>query len=193
MDVQKLNKVRKDIKKRKPNYKRVQSNQYARFKDDKWRRPKGKGNKDRRNRRGKIGTLKVGYGSPSKIRGFNRLGFEEVIISNIAELSNIDKKVQMAVISSKVGGRKKIGILTEAKKQGVSISNVKDVDLAIKSLVKEKKETPAKKEKLKKEDTSKSAKAEDKSDVKKETKKEDKKETAQNTEKKSSAKGGSKE
>lgn len=82
-----LVKTRSQVKKRKPTYKRTQHNQFAKFKNDvKWRRPKGMGNKERRNRKGHIGTLRVGYGSPSEIRGANKDGLFEVLVHRVEDL-----------------------------------------------------------------------------------------------------------
>lgn len=150
---EKLLQIRKQVKKKKPTYKRVQSNQYPRFKNDsKWRRPKGKGNKDRRNRKGHVGRLKVGYGSPVEIRGTNREGFFEVQIYNIGDLEKVGKQ-EIAVIASSVGNRKKIEILKTAESKKIKISNVKDITSTIKSLQKVKKEVVKKEEKIVEEKT----------------------------------------
>ena len=138
--VEKLLKVRSQIKKRKPTYKRQQSNQFAKFKNDtKWRRPKGLGNKNRRNRRGHIGMVQVGFGSPKEVKGLNKAGFKEIIVKNIDGLKNIDVKKECVVIARTVGARKKIEILNEVKKLKLNVSNVKDIDTTIKSLTKTKK------------------------------------------------------
>ena len=131
--------TRKAIKARKPTYKRVQSRQFAKLSETKWRRPKGMGNKDRRNRKGHIGMLKIGYGSPSEIRGANREGLFEVIVKNVTDLDSIDSKTQVGVVSQTLGNRKKIEVLKAAKDKKVVISNVKDIDSKIKELTKDKK------------------------------------------------------
>jgi len=148
----KLLEVRSQIKSRKPTYKRVQANQFAKLKNKgaSWRKPKGMGNKVRRGRRGQPSMPEVGFGSPKSIRGLNKDGFKEVIVSNVADLAKINTKEEVAVISRTVGSRKKVEILAEAKKLKLTVSNVKDVDETIKSLTKEKKvekktEAPAKK------------------------------------------------
>lgn len=146
----KLIEERAAVKKRKPTYKRVQSNQFARFRDTKWRKPKGMGNKDRRNRKGHVGLLKIGYGSPAKVRGLDKNGFKEVLVYNVQDLAKVDTKSDIAVIGSSVGGKKRIDILTEAKAKKIQVSKVKDFDLAIKSLAKDKKEVKVKKDTSKK-------------------------------------------
>lgn len=120
--------VRKQVKSRKPTFKRVQSNQFAKLRNDqKWRRPKGMGNKDRRNRRGHIGMLKVGYGSPKTIRGTNKNGFKEVLVSKVADLDSINSKEQIAVISSTVGTRKRADIQKAADSKKITIGNAKKI------------------------------------------------------------------
>lgn len=120
--------VRKEVKSRKPTYKRIQSNQFAKLRNNqKWRRPKGMGNKDRRNRKGHIGMLKVGYGSPKAIKGTNRHGFKEVLVSNVTDLEKISSKEEVAVISATVGVRKRIEIEKLAQEKKITVANLKKV------------------------------------------------------------------
>ncbi len=180
----KLIQERAAIKKRKPTYKRVQSNQFARFRVVKWRKPKGMGNKDRRNRKGHVGMLKIGYGSPAAVRGLDKNGFKEVLVYNVADLLKVDVKTDIAVIAATVGGRKRIDILTEAKSKKISVSKVKDFDVAIKALTKVKKEATKKETKVKKEVSKKVEEAEEKVEVKEkvsESKKEEKKVSKEST------------
>lgn len=152
----KLLAVRKQIKSRKPTFKRSQVNQFAKLKNtNAWRKPKGMGNKLRRGRRGQPMSPTCGFGSPVAIRGFNKAGFKEVIVNNVAELVNIDTKLEVAVISATVGGKKKLAILEKAKADKISISNVKDIDVQIKALTKTKKVTETKKVETKKIETKK--------------------------------------
>lgn len=140
---EKLLNVRANIKKRKPTYKRVQSHQFAKLSEVKWRRPKGMGNKVRRNRRGKPGMTQIGYGSPKVTKFLNKAGLREVLVGNVADLKNVDSKADAVVISATVGGKKKLAILNECTKLKLTVSNFKDVDATIKSLTKT--STPAKK------------------------------------------------
>lgn len=151
--------VRKQTKSTKPTFKGRQAHQFAKLRNrDAWRRPRGMGNKVRRQRRGQGAMPSVGYGAPRAIRGTNRDGLREVIISNIADLAKIDTKSEVVVISRTVGGRKKIDILAEVKKLKLSVSNVKNIEDTVKSLTKVKKEVakkvaPAKKVESKKEES----------------------------------------
>lgn len=127
--------IRKQIKRRKPTYKRVQANQFAKLRNDlKWRKPKGMGNKDRKNQKGHIGTLKVGYGSPKAVKSMNRAGLFEALVYNVENMKALDNKTHIAVIGRSVGGRKRVEMLQYAKAQNIAVDNVKDIDKAITEL-----------------------------------------------------------
>lgn len=140
MSQDKLLEARKQSKLRKPTFKRVQSNQFPKLRNqgNTWRKPKGMGNKVRRQRRGQPKMPTVGYGAPKQIRGLNRLGLNEIIVSNVSDLSKITK-TDTVVISSTVGAKKKITILEEVKKAKLNISYIYDIDAKIKELTKVKK------------------------------------------------------
>lgn len=181
MTIEKLVKVRNQLKSRKPKFKRPQTNQFAKLKNsNKWRKPKGMGNKVRRRRRGLSKMPTVGYGSPSLVRHLNKEGFREVIINNIADLANIKSKEDIAKISSNVGGKKKLEILSEIKKKNLSVSNVKDIDKKIKELTKQKKVKTEKKVETKTESKEKKVEEKVKTTAKTTTKKTQDKKTEVN-------------
>ncbi|MCA9495495.1 MAG: 50S ribosomal protein L32e [Nanoarchaeota archaeon] len=172
MASEKLLKARAAVKSKKPTFKRGQTNQFAKFKNDpKWRKPKGMGNKVRRQRRGQAAMPKVGYGSPKMIKGLNKEGLKEILVYNAIELANI-KTGEIAKIAGNVGGKKKLEILNKAKELKMGFANVKDIEKTIQSLTKVKKED----KKDSKKDSKKDTKKETKKDSKKETPKEAKKE-----------------
>ncbi|MCA9458931.1 MAG: hypothetical protein KC550_00115 [Nanoarchaeota archaeon] len=180
MASEKLLKARAAVKSKKPTFKRGQTNQFPKFKNDpKWRKPKGLGNKVRRQRRGQSAMPNVGYGSPKAIKGLNKDGLREVLVYKSDELVNI-KKGEIAKIAGTVGGKKRLEIINKAKESKMALANIKDTEKAIKTLTKVKKE--AKKE-VKKE-----VKKEAKKDSKKDTKEEAKKETPKKEAKKEVAK-----
>ena len=157
--------VRKAIKARKPTYKRVQANQFAKLaNDEKWRRPKGMGNKDRRNRKGHVGMLKIGYGSPKEVRGTNRAGMFEVVINSVADVESIDTKTQVGVIGRSVGLKKRAEILKAASSKKVEIVNAKQSQAKIDERAKElgSKSSKASKSAPKKTEAKADAKAEEK-------------------------------
>lgn len=163
--VEELLKVRSEIKKRKPTYKRQQSNQYAKFKNkDNWRRPKGLQSKVRLKRAGHQGMPEIGFKSPKLVRGLSREGLREVIVQNVTDLQNLNIKEEIAVLGRTVGSKKRLSILQEAKKLKIRFANIKDIDAKIKDLTKE----------PKKKDIAKSNKAKTKAEPK-ESNKEDSK------------------
>ncbi len=168
MAIEKLLKTRAAVKKRKPTYKRVQSHQFAKLSEVKWRKPKGMGNKVRRNRRGKPSMPQVGFGSPKAIKGYNKEGFKEVIVNNVSELKNVNTKTEVAMVGGNVGAKKKLEILAEAKKANIKVSNVKNVEEKIKSLTKTSKKVEPKKEEKKVEAKADTKKSDSTKEVKKE-------------------------
>jgi large subunit ribosomal protein L32e len=123
----KLLEVRNTLKSKKPKFKRVQSNQFAKLRNkaDSWRKPKGMGNKVRRQRRGQAAMPKVGYGSPKEVRGLNREGLREVLVYNVSDLDKVNKKEEIVVIGSTVGSRKRSEIIKKAEELKLKIANVK--------------------------------------------------------------------
>jgi large subunit ribosomal protein L32e len=117
-------KLRKRIKKKKPEFKRQE---WFRKKSlgKKWRKPRGIHSKLRRQEKAKGSLPKPGYGSPSVVRGLDRKGYREVVVRNVKDLKNINPKEDVAVISKTVGRKKKFEILEEANKRNIKVSNYK--------------------------------------------------------------------
>lgn len=152
---QDLLKLRNKRKSTKPRFDRVDVNVYPHFRG-KWRRQRGIQNKLRRGFKSRGSRPEVGFGSPKKVKGLTRQGLIPVIIKNIKELNNVNK-TNSIILSSKLGGKNKIKILSKIKELNLSIHNIKDVDLYIKNLnskfearVKELKSKKDKREKTKK-------------------------------------------
>jgi large subunit ribosomal protein L32e len=186
--------VRREVKARKPTFVR---SYFSRKKNLKkcWRKADGLHNKIRLCHRGQSGRVEVGYGSPREVRGLSREGLLFVTVANVSQLNGLDSKSQIVVISSTVGNKKRLAILSEAKKIGLKVYNYKDVDkkmdLINQTLKNSKKKSEdakkrvevrlkktSKKEDKNKEETKEDVKKEDikKEEKKKEEKKENKKE-----------------
>ncbi|MBL7051632.1 MAG: 50S ribosomal protein L32e [Nanoarchaeota archaeon] len=127
---EKLLALRKQIKKRKPNFVRQCSQKVIKIAKA-WRRPKGIQSKMRLKHRGKKKSPSLGYSSPKKVRGLDRNGYEEVRVLRVEDLEGIDSKKQIVLIA-KIGLKKKLMILDECKKRNLNVSNVKDIDEFIK-------------------------------------------------------------
>ncbi len=160
----KLLEQRNRIKKKKPEFSKQDSHKKPKL-GDRWRKPRGLQSKMRLGKKGYRTCVSKGYKSPTKIKGLNREGFEEIIVSNISQLKTIDTKTQIAVIGAKVGIKKRVEIAKEAEKLKISIGNMKDIPGFIKKIEdnmkkkkEKKKEVEEKKEKTKKENEKKEEK-----------------------------------
>jgi large subunit ribosomal protein L32e len=120
---QKALKARKRAKKKKPNFVRPESWRYIRLKES-WRRPRGLDHKVRRKIKGWPPGVSVGYKGPKGARGLHPSGYREVLVHNVQELSNVDPKTEAARIAHRVGKKKRVQIIAEAKKLKVHILNV---------------------------------------------------------------------
>ncbi len=89
----------------------------------KWRKPKGKTSKMRRYEKGKPAMPSIGYGTPKEERGLHPSGYQDVLVSNLKELEDLNPEYQAGRISSTVGGRKKELMLQKAKELGIKIFN----------------------------------------------------------------------
>lgn len=135
MEKTRLLEVRKQLRKRKPDFIRSDYGKKARL-DKKWRKPRGKTNKLRLKKRGYRVYVSSGYRSPALIRGFSKNGLEPIIVNNLSDLNSMDKNTQTAVISSTMGQRKKIEIVKKAKEMKIVLQNVNDIEKYLKSVEK---------------------------------------------------------
>ncbi len=125
MKTEKMLKLRKEMNKRKPDFKIKESKFSARV-ESKWRFPRGKHSKTRQMHCGRQAMPGRGYGSPRSVRGLSSEGLEKVVISTVKELLSLDPAQQGAVISSTLGNRKKLEILRVAEEKKIKLLNVKD-------------------------------------------------------------------
>ncbi len=80
----------------------------------KWRKAKGRHNKIRKGKRGHSSRPKIGF------RMFDHV--EPIVIENIMQLSKLSKE-QEAVVSGRVGGKKRKEIMEKAKTLGLKVEN----------------------------------------------------------------------
>ncbi|MGC9133134.1 MAG: 50S ribosomal protein L32e [Nanopusillaceae archaeon] len=123
---EKLLKLRKKIKRKKPDYWRPYwwRSISQRNSMESWRRPKGIHNKMRKKLKGRPRMVEVGYGSPKEIKGLLPNGKRPVIVHNVEELEKIDKEKEAAIIASTVGKRKREQIINKAKELNIEIFNI---------------------------------------------------------------------
>ncbi len=160
--------LRNKMKSKKPKFERQDTNVYPQFKGI-WRKPKGIHSKLRRGFRGHKMIPSIGYASPRAVKGLTRDGLKILLINNVNDLKKITSQ-NLAMISSVVGTKKKIEILSKAQEMKINVGNAKDITQKI-TQIKQKIELNKKSNKEKKEQRS---KAKEEAVVKKETKGEQK-------------------
>jgi large subunit ribosomal protein L32e len=124
-------KARSRAKRKKPAFVRPESWRYDKFSES-WRRPRGLDNKIRRKIKGWPPAPSMGYKGPKIARGLHPSGYEEVLVHNVAELAKVNSETQAVRIAHTVGKKKRVQIISEAKKLGLVILNFKEVKEPVK-------------------------------------------------------------
>lgn len=122
MDLKRLMELRKALDRKRPEFIRDESWRYKRLKEA-WRKPKGIDNKMRLQVKGWPKLVKVGYRGPKAVRDLHPSGLRDVLIHNVKELERLDPKRDGARIASEVGRKKRLEILSRAKKLGIRVFN----------------------------------------------------------------------
>ena len=121
MDKNAALKARKKTKSKKPGFQR-QEGRLKKLKDG-WRRPKGRHSKLRKKEAARGKHPSPGYGSPKSVRGLSKQGLVEVRVRNLEDLSGVQKKGHIVVISGTVGKKKRIDIIKKAEELGLKVQN----------------------------------------------------------------------
>lgn len=116
--------VRKQIKKRTPEFVREEWFRYKRIPKS-WRRPDGISSKMRINLEYRPSKVRVGFRGPKEVRGLHPSGFEEVMAYNVSDLESVDPKKQAVRIGSTVGTKKRLEIAKRAEELEIRILNMK--------------------------------------------------------------------
>lgn len=123
-ELQRLLRLRKKLKSRKPEFLRTLWWKFPKFKNDpKWRKPKGIDNKMRLRLKGYPPIVEVGYRGPAAVRGLHPTGLEPVLVHNEKELEGLDPTKHIVVIASSVGLKKRLKILEKAHQLGLRVAN----------------------------------------------------------------------
>ncbi len=110
----------------KTRFVRVDTHRHSRLgkgrpKLQKWRRPRGKHNKTRLKRFSYPIQPEIGFGTPRATSGRVK-GLLPVLVNNIQELQKLSKN-NIAIISRRIGAKKKIEILKKATEMNLKIAN----------------------------------------------------------------------
>lgn len=97
-----------------------------------WRKPKGLQNKLRLNHRGHKKQISTGFGAPKESKGKIK-GKTPILIKTHADLANV-KAGCIAILSAKMGERKRVEILNICKEKKLEVLNVKNVDDYLKKI-----------------------------------------------------------
>lgn len=119
---ERLLKVRKRQKSKKPAFRRHDSHKKKRV-GESWRRPRGLHNKLRSGIAAKGALVQIGYRSPNEVRGLHPSGYEEVLVHRPSDVEKVDATIQAIRVSGKVGIKKRLDIEERAEELGVKILN----------------------------------------------------------------------
>ncbi len=133
MTKEKMLKLRKALKSKKPNFIREDYQKRACIPMP-WRRPRGLHSKMRHRFAGHRARVDPGYGSPKAVFGLHPTGYEQVVVNTLEELSRLNPNVQGAIMGGTLGVPKRIALLTKAKELGVKVLNVKDIDAELRQI-----------------------------------------------------------
>jgi ribosomal protein L32E len=89
-------------------------------KNQKWHGAKGRQNKLRLNRKGRMQRPKVGWGAEGSVKGFVS-GVEAVRVENIKEIEAVKKG--QGILIAKVGAKKRVDMIAKANEMKITILN----------------------------------------------------------------------
>lgn len=114
-------------KKKKPSFLPLKGVGHKVRVKDRWRKPRGTANKQRRRRAWTPSSPNIGYGNPKSARGLRKDGTEEVMVRNLSDLSALKDRENIVIrIGGTVGKKKRLAINTQAKEMGIRIVNFRE-------------------------------------------------------------------
>ncbi len=117
-----LQRIRKNLKRKRPYFRRVESWRYNRV-PERWRRARGIDSKTREKKGGWPISPMIGFRSPKQVRYQSSSGKEEILIYSPVDLSLIDSNRQVGRIAAKIGRKKREEIVMEAELLNIRILN----------------------------------------------------------------------
>ncbi len=120
---ERLLEMRRNMKKKRPSFRRVESWRYVRVKDS-WRKARGIDSQTRKKTKTGVKSPSVGYRSPKKVRGLHPSGYEEARVDMIRDLENLNPTKHAIKISRRLGAKKRIELIDYAQKRNFRILNI---------------------------------------------------------------------
>jgi len=131
-DIARLSAVKRVLHGKRPQFLRQDAHKKFRFAQV-WREPKGIQSKVKKAIKGHRMMVKVGWGSPSALRGSLRSGVRPIFVSSLSEVGSIQSGSSI-ILSSTLGLKSLVGIVKLAKEKGLIILNIpKNFDSTVKS------------------------------------------------------------
>lgn len=121
--LERLMKVRLYIKRKKPEFVRIDQWRYKRIEDSGWRNQRTLDNKIRRKWKGWPKPVETGYRKPAAVRGLHPSGFVEALVHRPEELDALDPKTHAIRIGATVGLKKRLEIVKKARQMGFYVLN----------------------------------------------------------------------
>ncbi|MFH1101312.1 MAG: 50S ribosomal protein L32e [Methanobacteriota archaeon] len=116
--------LRRKKQRKNPRFLREEWFRYKRIPMN-WRRPDGITSKMRKHKGYRPHVVRVGFRGPKEVRGLHPSGFEEVMVSNVTDLTKMNPKTQAARIRSTVGTKKRADIAKKADELDIRILNMR--------------------------------------------------------------------
>ncbi|MCS7097000.1 MAG: 50S ribosomal protein L32e [Candidatus Methanomethylicia archaeon] len=122
IDKERLKMMMTKVRKKKIEFIRPWSFKLKRL-GESWRKPKGKDDKYRLQKKGYGSIVKIGYRSPKIIRGLHPSGYIEKVIHRPEDLEDLDPQKHAVKIAHTVGMKKRLEIMKKAKELKIKILN----------------------------------------------------------------------
>ena len=113
---------RAEFNKHRPKFIRQESWRYARIKSP-WRKPKGVDNKVRRQDKGAVMLVRVGFRGPVESRGLHPSGHFEVLVHRPQDIEGLVPGRDVVRVGRTVGAKKREQILARANELGLRVLN----------------------------------------------------------------------
>lgn len=113
-----------ELKVGKPEFLRHLWWKFGKFQNKlKWKKPRGKDNPMRLCLKGASPIVRSGYRAPEKYRYLHPSSFKIAVVANLSDLEKLNPKEYVIYISSAVGLKKRLELISVAKARGFKIAN----------------------------------------------------------------------